>query len=93
MANRDMNIGFYSLGMPHWPLSEFAARAGKHGFNFVVFRISPADQARPLPGDQISLGMDNAELDGIKRMFDQADADRDGRIVPAEFERRPAPRR
>jgi hypothetical protein len=39
---------------------------------------------------EIGLGEFRAAL---KRMFDQADADRDGRIVPAEFERRPAPRR
>ena len=67
-----MRIGFYALGMPHWPAAEFAAQARKHGYDFVVFRISPADQDRPLPGDQISLGMSPSELDDIKRVFDQA---------------------
>jgi sugar phosphate isomerase/epimerase len=67
-----MRIGFYSLGMPHWPVTEFAAQGRKHGYDFVVFRISPADQDRPLPGDQISLGMSASELDGIKRVFNQA---------------------
>lgn len=67
-----MRIGFYSLGMPNWSLSEFAAEGRKHGYDFVVFRISPSDQEKPLPGDQISVKMSPSELDGIKRTFDEA---------------------
>jgi sugar phosphate isomerase/epimerase len=67
-----MRIGFYALGMPHWSLTEFAAQGRKYGFDFVVFRISPSDQEKPLPGDQISVRMSPSELDATKRMFDQA---------------------
>jgi sugar phosphate isomerase/epimerase len=58
--------------MPHWPAAQFAAEGRKHGYDFAVFRISPSTQDRPLPGDQISFGMSDAELALIRRAFEEA---------------------